>query len=197
MNKLCQNDVWISGEIINSNAQFDHEEDGVDYYRLYVSVTRKSGIKDTIPVIFTDEVLSIKDNYKGCFINFQGNYISRDDGSKLVLQVLAKAAMFMPQKYYGDNYIEIEGFICKNPKLRNTPLGRTIADIIIAVNDENDRASYIPCIIWNEKAPWASRLAIGTKVFITGRVQSREYKKNGKNRIAYEVSANTIDEVRE
>ena len=96
------------------------------------------------------------------------------------------------------NQIFLDGYICKNPVYRKTPLGREIADLLIAVNRSYGKSDYIPCICWGRNARFASGFEIGAHVEIYGRIQSREYiKKIGEEetekRMAYEVSVSKID----
>ncbi|HHU16599.1 MAG TPA: single-stranded DNA-binding protein, partial [Clostridiales bacterium] len=97
------------------------------------------------------------------------------------------------EKIEHENKINLEGFICKKPIGRVSPLGREICDIMLAVNRMYNKSDYIPCIAWGRNAGYASNLAVGTKISIAGRIQSREYKKrdaegNVTEKVAYEVS---------
>ena len=99
------------------------------------------------------------------------------------------------------NDAKLEGFICKNPIYRKTPLGREIADILVAVNRTYNRSDYIPCILWGRNAKYCENLEVGTKVNVEGRIQSRTYEKKLEDgeiqkRVAYEVSVSkfAIDE---
>ena len=78
---------------------------------------------------------------------------------------------------YFENYIYLEGFLCKPPIKRTSPLGRDICDLMIAVNRMYNKSDYIPCIAWGRNANYADNLKVGTKVYLEGRIQSREYKK--------------------
>ena len=99
------------------------------------------------------------------------------------------------------NEIYLDGFVCKKPVYRTTPLGREITDIIVAVNRSYNRCDYIPCIAWGRNARFAEKLEIGSQVKIEGRIQSREYEKciegseEPEIRTVYEVSANKIERV--
>ena len=82
--------------------------------------------------------------------------------------------------------------------LRKTPLGREIADLLIAVNRSYGKSDYIPSICWGRNARYASGFEVGSHVQIWGRIQSREYVKKlnefeMEKRIAYEVSVSKID----
>ena len=95
------------------------------------------------------------------------------------------------------NIIEITGYICKPPIYRTTPFKREICDILVAVNRAYNKSDYLPCIAWGRNARYIKNVEIGAKLFIVGRIQSREYQKkyeNGEieNKIAYEISITRI-----
>ena len=76
---------------------------------------------------------------------------------------------------------------------RETPFGREISDLLIAVNRSYGKSDYIPCIAWGRNARHASRFEVGTRVKVWGRIQSREYTKKFdeaecEKRVAYETS---------
>ena len=96
------------------------------------------------------------------------------------------------------NQIFLDGYICKTPVYRKTPLGREIADLLLAVNRPYGKSDYIPCICWGRNARFASTFEVGGRTQIWGRIQSREYmKKIGEEqmekRIAYEVSVSKLE----
>ena len=96
------------------------------------------------------------------------------------------------------NSIFLDGYICKQPVYRMTPLGREIADLLLAVNRAYGKSDYIPCICWGRNARFAGKLEVGERIQVWGRIQSREYqKKVGDelvvNRVAYEVSVNKLE----
>ena len=100
--------------------------------------------------------------------------------------------------YTKTNQIFLDGYICKEPVYRKTPLGREIADLLVAVNRPYGKSDYIPCIAWGRNARYASGFAVGTRILIWGRVQSREYTKRlneteCEKRVAYEVSVSKLE----
>ena len=102
-----------------------------------------------------------------------------------------------------ENNVELDGFICKEPTYRETPLGRQVSDLIIASNRErNFKSDYIPCIAWGRNAIRTSELNVGTRVKVLGRLQSREYNKRlgdetYEARTAYELSSSMVSVVEE
>ncbi len=129
---------------------------------------------------------------------------NRHEGVKnrLVLSVFAREIEFVGSdtNHTKNNQIFLDGYICKQPIYRKTPLGREIADLLVAVNRPYGKSDYIPCIAWGRNARYASNLDVGTRLRIWGRVQSREYTKKlseeeCEKRVAYEVSVSKITRV--
>ena len=100
------------------------------------------------------------------------------------------------------NKVVLSGYICKKPIYRQTPFGREIADILLAVNRAYNKSDYIPSIAWGRNARYCKNLLTGTEVKVVGRVQSRNYEKKHEdgtieNRVAYEVSIGSLEIVSE
>ena len=105
-----------------------------------------------------------------------------------------------PEEQNKSNQIYLDCYICKAPVYRKTPLGREIADVLVAVNRPYGKSDYIPCIAWGRNARYAATLEVGSHLIIWGRVQSREYAKKisedeVEKRVAYEVSISKIEVV--
>lgn len=192
------NKVSIIGKIV-SGFTFSHKVFGEGFYMMDVAVKRLSGQDDIIPLIVSERLIDVHEDYIGCTIEALGQFRSynRHDGVKnrLMLSVFAQEVAFMEEfrDHTKTNHIYLDGYICKAPMYRKTPLGREIADILLAVNRPYGKSDYIPCISWGRNARYASSLSVGTKVKIWGRIQSREYTKaisetECEERIAYEVS---------
>ena len=76
-------------------------------------------------------------------------------------------------------------------------IGREIADVLLAVNRPYGKSDYIPCICWGRNARFVKNLAVGEKIALSGRIQSREYQKKiseteTKFMTAYEVSISKL-----
>ena len=192
------NKVSIIGEIV-SGFTFSHKVFGEGFYMVDVSVKRLSGQADIIPLMVSERLIDVHENYIGCTIEALGQFRSYNchEGvrNRLLLSIFVREVHFMDEftDYTKTNQIFLDGYICKVPIYRKTPLGREIADILLAVNRPYGKSDYIPCISWGRNARYASSLSVGTKVKIWGRIQSREYTKaisetECEERIAYEVS---------
>lgn len=200
------NQVTLSGEIV-SNFEFSHEVFGEGFYTAMLSSERTSGQKDIIPVMVSERLINIseEEGWIGQKINISGQFRffnKHEEGrNKLMLYVFAHE--FIPvDEIENKNQIFLDGYICKAPAYRKTPLGREITDILLAINRQYGKSDYIPMICWGRNAVYASGLEIGTRLQIEGRIQSREYQKQIEDgvyetRTAYEVSVSKMAAVEE
>ncbi len=201
------NKVSVIGKVI-SEFTFSHEVFGEGFYILEIAVNRLSDQADVIPLMISERLIDVKQDYKGQTIEAIGQFRSynRHEGTKnrLVLSIFVREYSFMEEftDYTKTNQIVLDGFICKEPIYRKTPLGREIADLLVAVNRPYGKSDYIPCIAWGRNARYASQFEVGTRLRIWGRVQSREYTKKiseteSEKRVAYEVSVSKLEIVEE
>ena len=189
----ARNLVLLRGEAIEEPT-LSHENHGQRFYRFLLSVRRLSGQADLLPVIATGEQLQGLLPLHGRRLAVEGQLRSFNNksgqGNRLVISVLART--LLPTQEEDRNEILLRGVICKPPVLRRTPLGRCIADMMLAVNRRYGRADYLPCIAWGQVAMITGQMAVGECLSLEGRVQSRIYTKViegcGQERTAYEVS---------
>ena len=193
------NRVFISGEIV-SPAEFSHEVYGEGFYEMSVLVKRLSGQGDILPVTISERLIADMNLKEGVTINAVGQFRSYnklvDGKSKLMLTVFIRELLDV-DNVKNPNSIVLTGYICKPPVYRTTPFNREIADILIAVNRSYNKSDYIPCIAWGRNARFAKNLAVGEKIAVSGRIQSREYQKrfseeDVKTLTAYEVSISKL-----
>ncbi|MGF7145267.1 primosomal replication protein N [Anaerotaenia torta] len=201
------NQVSIAGEVI-SDFTFSHDVFGEGFYVLEVLVSRLSNSYDMIPVMVSERLIDVKQDYKGKFVEVLGQFRSynrhEESRNKLVLSVFAREVKMEDElsENAKPNHIFLDGFVCKPPIYRKTPLGREIADVLLAVNRPYGKSDYIPCICWGRNARFAETFAVGGHVQIWGRIQSREYQKkinevDFEKRVAYEVSVSKLEYLEE
>ena len=201
MNRENENNkVILSGEIV-SNFEFSHEAYGEGFYIAQLASERLSGHKDIIPIMVSDRLIDISKDWTGDVFYVVGEFRSynkhENRKNKLILSVFARYIEILVESR-DVNSIFLDGYICKQPTYRKTPLGREIADILLAVNRPYEKSDYIPCIAWGRNAVYASGLKVGIRLQIEGRIQSRKYIKRileteGKKRIVYEVSISRLE----
>lgn len=197
------NQVTILGEMV-SELRFSHEVYGEGFYTAEMSVSRLSDFVDHIPIMISERLIDVEEDYRGKYFCIHGQFRSfnrhEEHKNRLVLSVFVRELEFLERASDEDavNEIFLDGFVCKDTVYRKTPLGREIADLLVAVNRSYGKSDYIPCICWGRNARFASGFLVGSHVQIWGRIQSREYVKKlseseVEKRVAYEVSVSKIE----
>lgn len=204
-NRNKNNQVQITGEVI-TNFIFDYEVHGEGFYKCFIRVPRISGAFDQIPIMVSDRLVEVSAHWLGNWITVTGRlqaYNLHEGGrNKVKIYVFAKeveALDTMKGVPQDQNRVILNGFLCKKPTYRKTPLGREITDLVFAVNREYGNSDYIPCICWGRNARYVVGLDVGTCLTLEGRIQSREYIKKledgcEEQRTAYEVSVSIVRE---
>lgn len=191
---MTLNDITLVGRI-DSGFLLDYEHHG---YRFYVSVERSSKTADIIPVMISERQIDIDKNYMNEYVYIKGQYRSfncKDKNRVHLILYVYPIELYLLDYANNINDIFLQGNLCKEPVYRSTPAGRKITDLLIAVNREYGKTDFIPCILWGRNAYEASKLHTGNTIRLAGRIQSRNYEKDGYMHTDYEVSANLFEVV--
>jgi single-stranded DNA-binding protein len=197
------NQVTVMGEVV-SGFSYSHEIFGEGFYMVDMKVQRLSESFDIIPVMVSERLMDVSADYTGRLVCVNGQFRSynrhEERKNRLVLSVFAREVEFVDEVEESSktNQIYLDGYICKEPIYRKTPLGREIADLLLAVNRPYGKSDYIPCICWGRNARYASHFKVGERCAIWGRIQSREYMKkldeeHVEKRVAFEVSVSKLE----
>ena len=213
-NYLENNYLTLVGKV-TGEKRFSHEIYGEKFYTFNLSIPRLSGNADIIPITISERLITDEMLQEGKKLLIKGQFRSynsyENERNKLILTVFAKDVIEVEENEEDSDIVKKEsitnevvliGFICKKPIYRQTPFGREIADILLAVNRAYNKSDYIPCIAWGRNARFSQNLEVGTKVKVVGRVQSREYEKKYEDgtsevKVAYEVSIGSLEIVEE
>ena len=196
------NKIHLTGVVAN-DPKFSHEVPNEKIYEFEIKCKRASEYVDTLKCLIPEVFIS---NVKeGKTIKLEGEIrtrnIEEDNKSKLKISVFVINEPTISEDEKHSNLVSIKGVLCKDTIFRETPLGREIADLLLAVNRPYGKADYIPCVIWGRNAIMAKQYKVGTKVELSGRLQSREYNKmiddKCEKKVAYEMSASIIKVVEE
>ena len=185
--------------VMSEPPVFSHESRGEQFYQFSMDVSRLSGAVDTVHIIARRQLLEsvgIRGEEKLCVSGELRSFNNKTGvGPRLIITVYAKELWLCSGE--DENVIELTGSLCKQPNLRTTPMGREICDLMIAVNRRYGRSDYLPCIAWGLRAREAADWSVGTRVHITGRIQSRVYTKLVEGvaleKVAFEVSVINIE----
>jgi len=215
-NYLENNYLTLVGKV-TGEKKFSHEIYGEKFYVFNLEIARLSGNADIIPITVSERIITDEMLMQGKQLLVKGQFRSYNsydnEKNRLILTVFAKDVVEveenneeeeneMTKKDTVTNEVVLVGYICKKPIYRQTPFGREIADVLLAVNRAYNKSDYIPTIAWGRNARFCQNLEVGTKVKLVGRVQSRMYEKKHEdgtveNRVAYEVSIGSLEIVDE
>ena len=100
------------------------------------------------------------------------------------------------------NKVFIAGNLTKDPELRHTSQGTSVASMSVAVNESykgNDgewkkKASFFNVVVWGKQAEFVSKYCVkGTPVFVEGKLQTRSYETSaGEKRYITEINASSV-----
>ena len=191
-----ENHILLRGHT-TQDPVFSHESHGKRFFRQPIAVPRLSGAVDTLNLLLTADqaaALPAGENVEvtGAVRSFNNR---TGTGSKLVITVFVHT--LSPTREPPENQLCLSGVLCKPPIFRRTPLGREICDLMLAVPRRYGRSDYLPCITWGATAARAAGLAVGDRVALEGRLQSRTYTKleneQQVSKVAFEVSATSLE----
>ena len=214
-NYLENNYLVLVGKV-TGEKRFSHEIYGERFYIFDLSIARLSGNADVIPVTVSERLITDEMLNEGKKLMVKGQFRSynsyENEKNKLILTVFAKDVSEVEENEQEDNEmvskdivtneVVLIGYVCKKPIYRQTPFGREIADLLLAVNRAYNKSDYIPTIAWGRNARFCQNIEVGTQVKIVGRVQSRQYEKKFEDgtseiRVAYEVSVGSLEVIQE
>lgn len=194
------NQVHLRGKMV-TGFSFSHELLGEGFYTAQVTVDRLSEVTDTIPIMVSERLIDVTQDYIGKYVEIRGQFRSynqyNEEHNRLILHVFATKMEILEEEDYPINKIYLDGYICKPTVYRKTPLGREISDVLLAVNRSYHKSDYIPYICWGRNARYASSLEVSSHLQMEGRIQRREYSKRiseteTESRTAYEVSVGSM-----
>ena len=216
-NYLENNYLTLVGKV-TGEKKFSHEIYGERFYIFNLEIPRLSGVVDIIPITISERLINDDTLNQGQKLLVKGQFRSynsyESEKNRLILTVFAKDVRIISEEEQSEeenemtkkdvvtNEVVLVGYICKKPIYRQTPFGREIADILLAVNRAYNKSDYIPCIAWGRNARFCQNLEVGSQIKLVGRVQSRTYEKKHddgsvETRVAYEVSVGSLEVIEE
>lgn len=89
----------------------------------------------------------------------------------------------------------LKGRLARDPEVRYTQNNTLVATFTIAVNrKEKDKADFINCIAWGKTGEFVSKyFKKGQEILAVGRIQVRDYDKDGKKVYVTEVIVEEVE----
>ena len=203
--EMMNNNVATLCGVVKSKPVYSHQMYGEGFYESVLSVPRLSEQLDEIPFTISERLLEGTDIGEGSTVTFSGqlrSYNKMVDGRSKLLLTLFVREVLDNDETRNPNTIDGTGYVCKEPIYRMTPFKREICDVLLAVNRAYNKSDYLPCIAWGRNARYVKEIPVGDKIAVNGRIQSRIYQKvdeegNVSEKVAYEVSINRVEAIRE
>ena len=129
----------ISGRVIRPPV-YSHTAFGEEFLSFRLGMQRISGRTDEADVLVSRRLLTAAgiEAEKDSFLEVSGQirtYNQRSgDGMHLLVFVFCRQIRICRQRESDSNSVELEGFLCRPPIYRTSPLGREICDVMLAVN---------------------------------------------------------------
>ena len=99
------------------------------------------------------------------------------------------------------NHITIMGRLTRDPELRSTQAGVSVASFTVAVDRDfggrdggEKQTDFIDCVAWRQTGEFVSKyFRKGSMIVVSGRLQSRKWQdREGNNRTSWEVNADNV-----
>lgn len=182
--------IRISG-IIEECGYSHKARGGKEIWTFRLRNYRFSGTQDLINIHmeYTDDL------FDGNRVVIEGDVRTMIHGGKVHVYVFGRT--IEPFNEEDDiNFCQGLGIVCKKGIVRDTPAGKKLIDFTLMSNSEY-RKDYIPCIAWFGVANSINDLDTCSSLWISGRLQSRNYEKciDGKMETltAFELSVSKIN----
>ena len=95
------------------------------------------------------------------------------------------------------NLVVIVGRLTRDPEVRYTATGKAVASFSVAVDSgygDNKKVDFIPVTVWDKLAEiCGNNLTKGHKVLVEGRLQIRDYEKDGQKKRSTDVLASNVE----
>ena len=100
------------------------------------------------------------------------------------------------------NKVQIIGHLGADPELKYTPSNRPVCNLSIATSEtwkdkqsgeKKEKTEWHRCQVWGELAEVCAKfLAKGRQVYVEGKLQTREYEKDGQRRFSTEIVVSNV-----
>ena len=179
--------------------QFSHTCKEENFLKSAIKIKRNSGTEDIIPLIVNKKLLPDEEGWYGEKIWLSGTIKSYHKNPALPLFVFVNEMLRLDFNVPDFNEVSVIGLMTNRRSHRVTPMGKEIFDFVIKSERTNQRFDYIPCIIFGKDAVNAMKFDPGSRVWIKGKIQSREYFKkmpegHSERKTACEVSCYSLKE---
>lgn len=92
------------------------------------------------------------------------------------------------------NSVTISGRLTSDVEVRKTQSGLSVASFTVAVQKDKEHADFINCVAWRQSADFLGQFTHkGDMVGVMGRLQTRDYERDGQKVYVTEVIADRVE----
>ena len=95
------------------------------------------------------------------------------------------------------NKVILIGNVGRDPEMRYTPQGQAVTSFSVATSygkGDDKQTEWFNCSAWGKQAELTNEyLRKGSRVYVEGRIRSKEYEVDGKARFSLDVSVNQVE----
>lgn len=95
------------------------------------------------------------------------------------------------------NKIIIKGRLTRNPEMKQTNSGKSVANFSVAVNRrfDKEKTDFFECTAWEKTGEFVSKyFAKGQEILVEGRMESNHYEdKSGNKRTSWSIIVEQVD----
>ena len=92
------------------------------------------------------------------------------------------------------NSVTISGRLTADVEVRKTQSGLSVASFTVAVQKDKEHADFINCVAWRQSADFLGQFTHkGDMVGVMGRLQTRDYERDGQKVYVTEVIADRVE----
>lgn len=92
------------------------------------------------------------------------------------------------------NSVTISGRLTSDVEVRKTQSGLSVASFTVAVQKDKEHADFINCVAWRQSADFLGQYSHkGDMVGVMGRLQTRDYERDGQKVYVTEVIADRVE----
>ena len=185
------NRILLVGHFV-TNWRRQETNSAVSYKALF-AVERQSGFVDFLPIITFDDItiLDVAGEYAKVIGRIITRNMTKDHHTSIITEVLCQTVTYT-SALEPVNSVTMTGRVVGKAHFRKTPKGRLINNFAVAVRRRSGKTDLVHMIAWGGDAEDLANLSHGEFLWVSGRLQRREYvaKASGQKGFVYELSIN-------
>lgn len=182
----CINNVEITGKVF-SECKISFKSHGKDFYEFWIEHKTKTGKKYLIKCV-TDKWIELFPGTNKRITGRISSHLSDEGIDNYIFVYVVK-----PNEENVINKFEFEGFTVTKPLFNNKLKSKKKLTTVMLAIDNGTRSYSVPLLIWGLNAEVSKLFELGTHIKVTGKIQSRDFVRDGIDRHVLEFSVDRLE----